>query len=155
MNKFFQEFVTQALREALGVSDRLFRSDRNLPRQVRLDEAGRIRLNPDLSWWDGESCKFVGDAKYKNIDGRKNPPVSDLYQLLAYTTALDLPGGMLIYAKGEADPIIYKVQYSGKRLEVATLDLSCPLDEILAQVEGLARRVMELRNEARGLRSAA
>ena len=29
-------------------------------------------------------------------------PNADLYQLLAYTTALNLPGGLLVYAKGEA-----------------------------------------------------
>jgi 5-methylcytosine-specific restriction enzyme subunit McrC len=155
MNKLFQEFVTRALREALGVSKRFFRSDRHLPCQIEFDEAGRVGIEPDLSWWDEGSCRFVGDAKYKNIDGSRNPPVSDLYQLLAYTTALDLPGGMLIYAKGEAEPITYRVRHSGKRLEVAALDLSRPLHEILAQVEDLARRVRELRYVSRTVPGAA
>ena len=61
-----------------------------------------MRLAPDLTWWDGPTCTFVGDAKYKNVSGERVPN-ADLYQLLAYATALDLPGGLLAYARGEAD----------------------------------------------------
>ena len=97
----------------------------------------------------------MGDAKYKNVEGEKNVPAGDLYQLLAYATALDLPGGLLIYAKGEAEETEYAVRHADKRLEVASLDLSCPFEEILAQVKGLAGQITDLRNEARRLRSAA
>ena len=155
MNAVFQEFVTVALREALGVSEREFCSDGQLKgsRRIYLDEASRVKLEPDLSWWDGGSCRFVGDAKYKRIDG--SVPNADLYQLLAYATALDLPGGLLIYAKGERAPATYRVRHSGKRLEVAALDLSATLDEILDRVGLLAGRVRELRDQARSLRDAA
>ena len=73
---------------------------------------------------------------------------ADLYQLLAYTTALDLPGGLLIYAQGEPEPAMHTVRHSGKRLEVAALDLSGGLDGILASVEDLAQRVTGLRRAA-------
>lgn len=155
MNVVFQEFVTVALRDALGVSERVLRSDKNMPRRVHLDEERRVRLEPDLSWWHGSSCLFVGDAKYKNITGERIPN-ADLYQLLAYTTALDLPGGMLIYAEGEeVDVVTYRVRHSGKRLEVAALDLSGALDEVLSRVNDLADRIRKLRDEARGLECAA
>ena len=62
---------------------------------------------------------------------------------------------MLIYAKGEVDTATYHVRHSGKRLEVAALDLSGTLDEILTRVERLASRVTALRGEARGLQRAA
>ena len=149
MNAVFQEFVTVALREALGVSEREF-LEKSIP---SLDEDGRVHLRPDLTWWHGPDCLFVGDAKYKRIDG--SVPNADLYQLLAYATALDLPGGMLIYAKGERTPATYRVRYSGKRLEVAALDLSATLDEVLDRVDLLASRVRELRDQARRLRHAA
>ena len=55
MNRVFQDFVTQALREALCLSDRTFRSDCGI-RDVTLDEEGSVRLKPDLSWWDGLDC---------------------------------------------------------------------------------------------------
>ena len=150
MNVVFEEFVTVALREALNMSERVF-----LKKSIdSLDEAGDVGLQPDLTWWEGDTCVFVGDAKYKNIEDR-SVPNADLYQLLAYTTALGLPGGMLIYAKGEADEVVHKVRHSGKRLEVAALDLSVEFEDILTQVDEIGKKVKELRDEAQGLRCAA
>ena len=149
MNVVFQEFVTVALREALGVSGSAF-----LERNVRsLDEEGRVHLKPDLTWWEGRDCVFVGDAKYKRTDERV--PNVDLHQLFAYATALDLPGGLLVYAEGKREPATYHVRHSGKRLEVAALDLSGTLDALLERVGCLARRVRALRNEALSLSHAA
>ena len=147
MNRVFQEFVTVALREKLGVSERVF-GERRIG---SLDEEGGVQLKPDLTWRDGSRCTFVGDVKYKRIDA--GIPNADLYQLLAYATAVDLPGGLLIYAKGEREPATHTVRHSGKRLEVAALDLSGNLDDTLARVGDLARRVRALR--ITGLRRAA
>ena len=69
MNDVFQEFVTVALREALGVSGRVF-LERSIP---SLDEAGRVHLRPDLTWWHGGECLFVGDAKYKKVEVQRVP----------------------------------------------------------------------------------
>ena len=150
MNVVFQEFVTQALREALGVSERELRES-----SIRtLDKEGQVRLRPDLTWWDGGACTFVGDAKYKNIAGERVPN-ADVYQLLAYVTALDLPGGMLVYAEGEADTATYRVRHSGRRLEVTALDLSGTLDDVLRRVDHIAGTVRGLRDEARALGRAA
>ena len=155
MNSLFQEFVTQALREALGVSDRVLRSDNNMPNRVYLDYTDRIRLKPDLSWWEGRECRFVGDAKYKRIP-HSHVPNADLYQMLAYSTALDLPGGLLIYAKDdESAETTHHVRHSDKRIEVAALDLSGTLDAVLARVNDLADRVRKFRDEARELERAA
>ena len=143
MNQVFQEFVTVALREELGVSERVFCSNKELPRRISLDRFGKVGLEPDLSWWEGRECRFVGDVKYKRIVDERVPN-ADLYQLLAYTTALDLPGGMLIYAKGEAEPMQYEVRYSGKRLHVAALDLDGPLSDVLDRVGVLAEKVRGL-----------
>ena len=67
MNQVFQEFITVALREALGVSERELCSPREMPR-VTLAKGNRVRLEPDLSWWRGGTCVFVGDVKYKRIE---------------------------------------------------------------------------------------
>ena len=156
MNVVFQEFVTVALRESLEVSERTFCSDRELTRgrRIYLDKAGDVNLEPDLSWWDGGACRFVGDVKYKNVTG-EHVPNADLYQLLAYVTALDLPSGILIYAQGEVEPVTYKIMHSGKRLEVVALDLSGTLDKILTRIDDIARRVRALRDEAYRSRHAA
>ena len=154
MNVVFQRFVTRALREALGVSDRTLRSDDELGRsRISLAEDGRIRLEPDLSWWDGPRCTFVGDAKYKHI--KSNVPNADLYQLLAYATALDLPGGLLIYAKGERRPASYRVRHAGKCLEIAEVDLTSDADALLFRMRKLAKRVERIRDAGRLARPRA
>ena len=76
-------------------------------------------------------------------------PNADLYQLLAYTTALDLPGGLLVYARGEAAERTYQVRNAGKRLEVVAVDLAGSIDELRASIGRLAARVRALRAEAR------
>ena len=142
MNVVFQEFVTQALREALVASNYTFCSAKQLKgnRRIYLDGATLVKLEPDLTWWQSGACLFVGDAKYKKIEVQ-HAPNTDLYQMLAYTTALDLPGGMLIYAEGEAKPMVHEVRHSRKRLEIAALDLSGTLEEVLNRVHNLACKV--------------
>ena len=153
MNRVFQDFVTQALREALGLSKRTFRSDSRI-RGVTLDEGSSVRLKPDLSWWDGSDCTFVGDAKYKRVPDERVPN-ADLYQLLAYVTALNLPSGLLVYAQGEADDVAHRVRHVGKRLVIATLDLSGTIDSVSDRVEKLAEKVRSMRSEGRrGIRAA-
>ena len=139
MNVVFQEFVTVALREVLGVSESAFK-ERYID---ELDEEERIRLKPDLVWREGSSYRFIGDAKYKLINDKRFPN-ADMYQMLAYLTVSGLSSGMLIYAKDETEEISYRVRNSGKELHVTTLDLSGNLDDILERVKGLGRRIKEL-----------
>jgi 5-methylcytosine-specific restriction enzyme subunit McrC len=139
MNQVFEDFVVTALREELRLSERAFPQG-NRGHSLRLDQAARIRLMPDISWWEGTRCRFVGDIKYKriNVAGILHP---DLYQLLAYTIAARLPGGLLIYAAGEDVPVVHEVVNIGKMLEVVTLDLAGTPDEVLEQVGEVAGRV--------------
>ena len=152
MNQVFQEFVTVALREALKATERTF-GERWIP---SLDEEGRIHLKPDLVWRDAGAFVFVGDAKYKRIRDERIPN-ADLYQLLAYTTALDLPGGLLIYAEDEdeRESASYMVRNADKRLEVVALDLSGTLEQVLGRVKSIAARVRALRGDAPQARRAA
>ena len=146
MNDVFQEFLTVALREALGVSERTFGESK----VDSLDAGGWVHLEPDLVWREGGRYVFVGDAKYKRVRDERVPN-ADLYQLLAYVTALDLPGGLLVYAKDDDDPdtrgMAYDIRNTGKRLEVAVLDLSGTLEDVLGRVGGLASKARELRAE--------
>ena len=153
MNKVFQEFVTRALREELKLSESTFPSDKRLPR-LHLDEDREVQLKPDLSWWNGPTCTFVGDAKYKRVK-HAHVPNADLYQLLAYTTALNLPGGLLIYAEGEAKDVVHRVRHAGKQLEIATLDLSGNIEHLQGEIWKLAGRVRVLHRHALRLRQAA
>ena len=111
MNRVFQDFVTQVLREELQVSERTFRSDHRVS-GLYLDDAQCVPLKPDLSWRDGATCTFVGDAKYKRIT------------------------------------------HAGKLLEIAALDLSGTIDDLLERIGALAQRVRALRAELPEKRAA-
>ena len=149
MTRLFQEFVTVALRLSLNISEYEKFGEHYIQ---SLDSKDLVTLRPDLTWWNGDQCVFVGDVKYKRAnDGARN---SDLYQLLAYVTALDITGGILVYANGE-DSHEYTVRHSDKRLEVFSLDLSGSLDQVLARVDAIAMRVREFRHAARDRLRAA
>jgi len=153
MNDVFEKFVLVALREALGLPEWQFPSNGG-NHSVFLDEAKKVSLKPDLSWWEGPNCVFVGDAKYKriNVSGIKHP---DLYQLLAYAIATGLPGGLLCYAAGEGEPAIHEVVDIGKELQVTSVDLSGDPEEILADMERIAVIVRGLRARGHFLRQAS
>ncbi|MDE0169461.1 MAG: restriction endonuclease, partial [bacterium] len=112
----------------------------------------RIRLKPDISWWEGRRCVFVGDLKYKKTD--HGIPNADLYQLLAYTIAADLPSGLLIYAQGEEDPTVYAITNAGKLLEIMAVDLSGSPEQILAEVGKVAELIRSMRHAALRHRAA-
>jgi 5-methylcytosine-specific restriction enzyme subunit McrC len=143
MNEIFETFVVVALRDALRLSERSWPQG-TAGHWLCLDEADRVKLEPDLSWWEGGRCTFVGDVKYKRVKvaGVRHP---DLYQLLAYVTATDLPAGLLIYAAGEGDPVMHRVMQIGKELHVVALQLAGQPDEILEEVRQVGRHVRRLR----------
>ena len=132
MNKVFEQFLYVALGEALELSESQWITQKHLT----LDQAKSIDLYPDLLWQLGNRPIFVGDAKYKRITSTDFPN-ADIYQMLAYCTAANLPSGLLIYAKGESDPATYTITNAGKTVEVASIDLSGQPEDILGQVKGL------------------
>jgi 5-methylcytosine-specific restriction enzyme subunit McrC len=148
MNRVFEDFVVIALRDALRLTPAAFPQNA-AGRSLHLDVAQRVELRPDISWWDGSICRFVGDVKYKRIaaPGILHP---DLYQLLAYLTATDLPAGLLIYAAGEAEVATHRVVHAGKDLRVVTLDLDGPPEFVLSQVGKIAERVRAMYVESPG-----
>ena len=143
MNDVFEKFLRVALRNALGLSEREWPSGKQ-NRRLTLDTEQEIRLEPDLMWHGPGAGKpvFVGDAKYKRIepDGFKH---ADIYQMLAYCIASDLPSGLLVYAADEHDPQTYVVRHVDKTIEVAALDLRGSPEAILEDVDRLARIVRE------------
>ena len=142
MNKVFERFLYVALREALDLPERQWRHEAPLI----LDEGRRISMKPDLSWWspgparNGTRPLFVGDAKYKKLE-TQGFQHADIYQMLAYCTAVDLPSGLLVYAAGEGERGAYKIKHAGKTIEVDWLNVSGTPEAILGEVRRLADRV--------------
>lgn len=138
MNRLFEDFVAAALRESLGATARTFPQGAR-GRRLDLDRAGRLPLAPDLSWWRAGRCVFVGDVKYKLDRGSGHR--ADLYQLLAYVLAADLPSGLLIYADLDGPGASHRVRHADRLLEIAGLDFTRPPDRLLGQVASLASRI--------------
>ena len=144
MNRVFEDFVVTSLREALGVTQHTLRQGATL----RLDKARQIDVRPDLSWWESGQCLFVGDVKYKRLDAGEIKH-ADLYQLLSYAIAADLPRALLVYASGQGDSGVHEIVHVGKELTISTLDLEGAPDEILGQVGQLAERIKGMKCESR------
>ena len=142
MNAVFERFVRVALREALRLDVRAFPAAVG-GRQVCLDSEHGVALEPDLSWWDGGRCVFVGDCKYKKTTG--SVPNADVYQMLAYLTALRLTDGLLIYAAGEDVTRSFTIPAAGKRLLIRTVDVSQPPGNLLAQTAKLAELIRSIK----------
>ena len=134
MPALFERFVTVALREALvaGYGGRV-------DDQVRyyFDQAAQVIFRPDIIWQSGGSTTAVIDAKYK-AEKLVGYPNADLYQLLAYCTALGLPAGHLVYARGNAEPARHVVRRSGIEILCHAVDLSLEPKPLLRVVHDLA-----------------
>ena len=137
MNKVFEDFVSIALRESIA----RFGGELKLQWRGRLDQAGAIRIIPDLTWWVGGSCRAVADAKYKALD-LSSMPNADAYQMLAYCTALSLERGFLIYAKDAGEkPATHHIRNAAAVIEVRTLDVEVEPELLLRQVDVLADEI--------------
>ncbi|HME67697.1 MAG TPA: hypothetical protein VKG61_22610, partial [Streptosporangiaceae bacterium] len=99
-------------------------------------------LEPDLSWWTDDRCVFVGDCKYKKADD--TIPNADVYQMLAYLTALQLTHGLLVYAAGEDIPHSITIRFADKRVLMRTIDISEAPNNILTQVTKLASLIRSI-----------
>ena len=160
MNELFERFVTERLRRELW--GRLEVKDQH---RDRLDEERTVAIRPDLVFRSGGSHRFVADIKYKLTDDTASGRHPDYYQLLAYTTALDLPEGVLIYcldanrpddhddsgspvrSSGSLEPTApagtpavssIRVRHAGKVLHIYALDLSGSATDVARNVDRLA-----------------
>jgi 5-methylcytosine-specific restriction enzyme subunit McrC len=136
MPKLFEDFVTVAIGEALGqYGGQAHRQDSH-----HLDVRGAIRIQPDLVWYYAGVPAAVVDAKYK-AEKPSGFPDADLYQMLAYCTALQLPRGHLVYAKGNEEPSRHVVRNVDIEIVCHALDLAQAPPALLQQVDYTAAEV--------------
>ncbi|GAB3360198.1 McrC family protein [Amycolatopsis echigonensis] len=137
MARVFEDFVTTALRDSLSVCPGYSRSQAH----HHLDENAEIRIIPDfVHYADDGTPLAVADAKYK-AEKPEGFPDADLYQMLAYCTALGLPAGHLVYAKGAAEQASHQVKHAGITIHQHALDLELPPAELRQSMDKLARLV--------------
>ena len=137
MPRLFEDFVTVALRDALvsAYGGRVDDQDRN-----HFDEAGQVRLRPDIVWKVRGSAVAVVDAKYK-AEKPAGYPNADLYQLLAYCTVLGLRSGHLVYAQGNEKPVHHVVRRSGIEIFGHAVDLDQEPGVLISQMCDLAQTI--------------
>ena len=136
MATVFEDFLETALGNALErVDGRVHAQD---PQWFDIDS--NVKMNPDLVWYRGGQPVAVIDAKYKS-EKVAGYPNADLYQMLAYCTALGLPVGHLVYAKGNDSETDHTVRGSGVEIRAHALDLELLPGDLLAQVDALAMSI--------------
>ncbi len=135
MARLFEDFVTAALRHALAPLGGRTRGQE----RVSMDTAGVVQLRPDVVWYPQQSDApaAVFDAKYKTQDGSSFPN-ADLYQMLAYCTALQLSEGHLVYAQGEAPRASHVIRHAGITIHQHALDLAVSPARMLAGIDRIA-----------------
>ena len=158
MNQLFEDFVTSRLQRALRG-----RLDVKAQSRPHLDVEKRVEIRPDLTFLQHGETIGVADLKYKLTDGEPSAAASvgpfarhdDYYQLLAYTTALGLPEGTLIYCAdvnenedveqqfpdGSLAKSTITVRHAGTQLHTIAIDLSGNPSDIDAQIATLAEHL--------------
>ena len=107
----------------------------------------QVPIQPDLVFRNRGTDVYVGDIKYKlTADARAR--TNDYYQLLAYTTALDLPEGILIYCRedGGRPECEVTVRHAGKRLHTLAIDFRGSPDDVNTAINEAADRIVDRAN---------
>ncbi|MYG93834.1 MAG: hypothetical protein F4138_02410 [Acidimicrobiia bacterium] len=139
MNQLFEHFVTLRLRRALQG-----RLEVVSQLSTYLAICNQVQIRPDLLFRRKGQAVFVADIKYKLTDDAR-ARTADYYQLLAYTTALDLPEGVLIYcmAEGGRPESTVTVRHAGKHLHTLAINLSGSPNEVAAEIAKAAHWIQE------------
>jgi 5-methylcytosine-specific restriction enzyme subunit McrC len=138
MAKVFEDFVTVALREALAQ----YLGSTEAQYQSYLDKGETVTIRPDVVHVRGGRPVAVFDAKYKLEDASSRYPNADMYQMLAYCTALGLPQGWLVYAQGTAPPTPRRVVNTSIDVVPYWFDLAVRPGDLLRQVRELAAKAV-------------
>lgn len=137
MAKLFEDFIVRRLGDALTAIDGTTRAQDHW----LLDVEGQVKLRPDLVWYDNDgNPQAVIDAKYK-AEKPAGFPNADIYQLLAYCTALELRVGHLVYAKGNEAAAVATIRNAGVRVVALAVDLSALPIDLERQIDEIAGQI--------------
>jgi len=139
MNRLFEAFVTQVLRERAPVS---LIVEGQVP--VHLGHDKRVRMLLDILLRRRDLPVLVADCKYKRHSAAQaqNP---DVYQVLAYCTAAWVRQGVLIYpSHASAAPDEVAVRHTDVRIRRIAIDLGCEGPELTTECDAFAAAVFDL-----------
>ncbi len=137
MNQLFEDFVTQAFLK-------IFKTSGLSVFAQRWDylSAFPIRIKPDVIVQRGANVLAIADAKYKRaVDDRYEN--HDVYQMLAYGTALKCPRTYLLFPSSEIqDDAFIKINNSPVTITIRRVDLTN--SQCVGQVEEHVRRILDI-----------
>ena len=139
MNRLFEAVVARVLadRAPSGV-------DVAAQRTLHLDRAGVVPIRPDVLLRRGGRAALVLDSKYKRLEHGEHRN-ADLYQMVAYCTALGIDRGMLVYPRHLATvAATVAIQHSAMRILESSLDLSLAPPAFAAACDALAAQALDL-----------
>jgi 5-methylcytosine-specific restriction enzyme subunit McrC len=133
MNKLFETFVTQVLRDRV-------RGGFVVSAQVRLPlgHERKVFMKPDLILSRAGAAAAVADCKYKIIDSEEYKN-HDVYQVLAYCTATGVRRGLLVYPRHVtevSDEV--RVRNSDVVIRQTTIDLGKGYLDLLSECDRFA-----------------
>jgi 5-methylcytosine-specific restriction enzyme subunit McrC len=126
MDDLFERFVLGTLGEAFDGAGWRFVPH---PPGLFLDTDDAVPINPDAIA-EGPRGTVVIDAKYKRSTSN-----ADIYQMLAYCTAVGAARGFLIYAQAANESFV--VRSAGTEINVLVLDLDQDIDAIKRRVSAI------------------
>ncbi|MGO4360504.1 McrC family protein [Terrabacter sp. 2TAF16] len=139
MDDLFQRWIAQELDLRLAPQMRIERDE-----DVWLDEGRAVTMAPDLVVRRGSEVVLVGDAKYSmGADGYMAS--RDYLELVAYTTAMGLPTGLLIHCNSDRAPeseIV--IRNAGTRILCRPIRLDGSYAAVCRSLDALAELVREL-----------
>ncbi len=134
LEEVFEDFVARAIGDAL---QRRIAGSPIPTYKDRLDRDGKIKIELDLVWQVGAEPVVAVDAKYKAKQTNDN-----LFQMLAYCTALGIRQGHLVYAEGPVPLRQYEVKHCGVELYIHALDLTASRQDLLGRIDEIADTIV-------------
>jgi len=148
MNRVYERFAAQALREAAGVSERQWDTQAG---GLFIDERRRLPMIPDLlvRGTDGVPL-LVLDTKYKVVE---RAPPGDIHQVIAYCSALGIEEAVLLYASCQDETHV--VRHSGVRVHQWQLAIDGEIDDVDRRVKNVGQRLARVLDRISNGRASA
>ena len=138
MNLLFEQFVAKAF--STMARSTCFTAQPQRSDLLSQPPSARINIRPDVTVRDGVRTAAVVDAKYKRSDDTLAN--YDVYQMIAYGTALQCPRTYLFYPATEWDlDALVEVRNSPIRIHVRRVDIG--RSDCVSLVEQAARAVLD------------
>jgi 5-methylcytosine-specific restriction enzyme subunit McrC len=111
MNEIFESVLERGLSELYSATSVTIQSQ--VTNNELFQNGSRpISIRPDILAEGGEEPLFVGDAKWKEDDPQsREPSTGDLYQILSYQVAYDVPGVLFYPAQAGKVASVYDSQF--------------------------------------------